>query len=157
MHKPRLLRTAVLATLIGLAAAGAQAAERVFKWVDAEGVVHFGQQPPAETKAEAIKVQKGYSTSDPEAAPELTDEQKQQAADAETCRVATENFKMLSGAGDVKRTDEYGETHLLTKEEKESEKGRAQAAMERFCRPADPNAPAGTPTAPAEPAAPSSP
>lgn len=157
MHKQRFLRSAALATLIGLAASGTHAVERVYKWVDADGVVHYGQQPPAEAKAEAIKVQKGFSVADPDAEVPLTDEQKKQAADAETCRVATENFKMLSGDSDVKRTDEYGEAHILSAEEKESERTRAQAAMERYCKPADPNAAAAEPAAPAEPAATPSP
>jgi len=137
MHKQRLLPTAALAVLIGLTALGAQAAERVFKWVDAQGVVHYGQQPPAETKSEAIKVQKGYSTSDPDAAAEPTEEQKKADADAETCRVATDNFKTLSSTGEVKRVDEYGETHTMSQEDKDAEKARAKAAMERFCKPAD--------------------
>jgi len=137
MHKQRLLPSAALAVLIGLAALGAQAAERVYKWVDAEGVVHYGQQPPAEAKAEAIKVQKGYSTSDPDAAVELTEEQKKAAADAETCRVATENYKTLSSTGEVKRVDEYGETHTMSQEDKDAEKARAKSAMERFCKPAE--------------------
>ena len=141
MHKQRLLPSAALAALLGLAALGAQATERVYKWVDAEGVVHYGQQPPAEARAEAIKVQKGYSTSDPDAAVELTEEQKKAAADAETCRVATENYKTLSSTGEVKRVDEYGETHTMSQEDKESEAARAKSAMERFCKPAEGAAP----------------
>ncbi|MCG3170046.1 MAG: hypothetical protein CALGDGBN_01578 [Pseudomonadales bacterium] len=131
-HRHR-IRTTLLAALITFAAAGAQAAERVYKWVDADGVVHFEQQPPAQAEAEAIKVQKGFSTVDPEATAEPTAEEKQAAADAETCRVATENFTMLSADGNVKRTDEYGDTHILTPEEKASERARAEAAMKRFC------------------------
>jgi len=137
MHKQRSLPTAALALLVGLAASGAGAAERVYKWVDAEGVVHFGQQPPAEAKAEAIKVQQGYSTKDTEAPAELTAEEKQAAADAETCRTATENHKTLSGAGEVTRVDEYGEKHTMSQEEKDAEAARAKAAMERFCKPAE--------------------
>ena len=146
MHKQRLLPSAALAALLGLAALGAQAAERVYKWVDAQGVVHFGQQPPAAAKAEAIKVQKGYSTSDPDAAVDLTDEQKKAAADAETGRTATENHKTLSGAGEVTRVDEYGEKHSMSQEEKNAEAARAKAAMERFCKPSDANAAGGAPT-----------
>lgn len=148
MHKQRLLPSAALATLLGLAALGAQAAERVYKWVDAEGVVHYGQQPPAAAKAEAIKVQKGYSTSDPDAAVDLTDEQKKAATDAETCRTATENHKTLSGDGEVTRVDEYGEKHTMSVEEKNAEAARAKAAMERFCKPSDTNAAGGAATTP---------
>ena len=141
MHKLRLLPSAALTLLIGLTALGAQAAERVYKWVDAQGVVHYGQQPPPETRSEAIKVQKGYSTADPDAAAELTEEQKKAAADAETCRVASDNYKTLSSTGEVKRVDEYGETHTMSQEDKDAEKARAKSAMERFCKPADAAAP----------------
>lgn len=136
MHKPRLLPIALLTAAMGLTALQALAAERVYKWVDAQGVVHYGQQPPAQTPAEAITVQKGYSTTATEPAAEPTPEQKQEAADAETCRVASENFRMLSGEGPVKKKDEYGNEGLLTPEEKAAEKQRAQTAMEKFCHPA---------------------
>lgn len=115
--------------------AGASAAERVYKWVDADGAVHFGQQPPANSDAEVIKVQSGVSAPDDANMEGLSDEEKQAAADAETCRMATDNFNKLSGEGDVERTDEYGETRLLTPEEKISERARAEAAMKRFCKP----------------------
>jgi Domain of unknown function (DUF4124) len=147
MHKTGSLHAAALAALIGLTATQGFAAERVYKWVDAQGVVHYGQQPPAETRAEAITVQKGFSAPDPQATAEPTAEQKQQAADAETCHVATENFKMLSGDGPVKRKDEYGSEHLLSPEEKSAEKERAHAAMDKFCKPAVATQPGATPPA----------
>lgn len=115
--------------------AGAGAAERVYKWVDADGAVHFGQQPPAKGDAEVIKIQSGFSAPDDAGTEGLSDEEKQAAADAETCRMATDNFNKLSGERDVERTDEYGETRLLTPEEKSSERARAEAAMKRFCKP----------------------
>lgn len=52
------------------------AGEKVYKWTDAEGVVHYGQQPPTETQSEAIKVQKGYSTAAEQDPAELSEEQK---------------------------------------------------------------------------------
>ena len=144
MRKPRLLPIAVLTAAMGLTALHALATERVYKWVDAEGVVHYGQQPPAHTPAEAIKVEKGYSTTEAAPVPEPTAEQQQQAADAETCRVASENFKMLSGEGPVKKKDEYGNEHTLTPDEKNAEKLRAQSAMEKFCAPGTATQPAAS-------------
>ena len=133
MRRQHRIRTTLLAALITFASMVADATERVYKWTDSEGVVHFGQQPPTEADAEAIKVQNGFSTVDPDATAEPTDEEKKAAANAETCRVATENFKMLSGDDEVRRADDYGETHVLTPEEKASERARAEAAMKRFC------------------------
>ncbi|MBK6290034.1 MAG: DUF4124 domain-containing protein [Gammaproteobacteria bacterium] len=56
------------------------AGEKVYKWTDAEGVVHYGQQPPTETQSEAIKVQKGYSTAAEQDPAELSEEQKRTTA-----------------------------------------------------------------------------
>jgi len=136
MRKAPLLSVAALTALMGVAAPGARASETVYKWVDDKGVVHFGQQPPAQTRTEAITVQEGYSTTQAGTAAPPTEEERKAAADAETCRVASENYKMLSGGGPVKRTDEYGNEHLLTDAEKSAEKDRAQAAMGKFCKPA---------------------
>lgn len=138
MHRPSRSRAMLLAALLSLVAIGANAAERVYKWVDADGGVHFGQQPPVATEAQAIRVQKGFSATDPDAPAELSDEEKKAAAQAETCRIATENFQTLSTDGETQRTDEYGETHVLTPEEKTNERARAEAAMQRFCSPQPP-------------------
>lgn len=127
------VRTVLLAIMTAFITMGASAAERVYKWVDADGVVQFGQQPPTTTDSEAIRIQKGFSVTDRDTEREPSDEEKKAAADAETCRIATENFDKLSGENDVQRTDEYGETHILSAEEKASERARAAAAMQRYC------------------------
>jgi hypothetical protein len=121
--------------LVAGTCSSASAAERVYKWVDADGVVHFGQQPPPSSDAEAIKVLKGYSTPDTEEPVELSEEQKLAAEHAERCSIAQRNFEMLDAGGDVKQVDEYGEERLLGADEKAAQKAKAKAAMDRYCQP----------------------
>lgn len=42
---------------LGLLMLGAAAAQTVHKWVDEQGRVHYGSQPPASARAEQVKVQ----------------------------------------------------------------------------------------------------
>jgi len=53
----------VLATCIALAAVAAQA-QTVYKWVDKDGKVHFGDAPPIDRDATAQKVPGGGASSD---------------------------------------------------------------------------------------------
>lgn len=111
------------------------AGEKVYKWTDAEGVVHYGQQPPTETQSEAIKVQKGYSTAAEKDPEELSEEQQIAQQKAEICRAATQNFNALAGEGEVEQADEYGNVHTLSKEQRAEQMERAKAAMEQNCQP----------------------
>jgi hypothetical protein len=136
MQKNAVIRfLASLAIVWGLAAA-AQGAERVYRWVDEQGVVHYGQQPSPIYKSEAIEVQKGYSTA-AEDNEKATEEELKAADEAEYCRIATENFEALSSEGEVQRKDEYGELHTMTEEQKQTERDRAKEAMDRYCAPAE--------------------
>lgn len=128
------------ALFLALAGAATAAPEKVYKWTDEKGVVHYGQQPPSEAKAEAISVRKGYTAPEADAAPP-TEAERKAAEEAEFCRVATHNFQALSGDGDVKRRDEYGVERILTPEEKAAERDRAQKAMDAYCKQESPPAP----------------
>ena len=135
MHRTSLFPVIAAAICVAAITMTVHASEKVYKWTDAEGVVHYGQQPPTATESEAIKVQKGYSTAaeaDPE---ELSEEQKKVRQQAEICRAATQNFNALSGEGEVEQADEYGNVHTLSKEQRAEQTERAKAAMEQNCVP----------------------
>ena len=135
MQKNAVIRFLASLTIAWGLAAAAQSSERVYRWVDEQGVVHYGQQPSPVYKSEAIEVQKGFSTA-VEDNEKATEEELKAADEAEYCRIATENFKALSSEGEVQRKDEYGELHTMTDEEKQAERARAEEAMERYCKPA---------------------
>lgn len=134
MRKAAVLFVFVLTT--GLAAEPALADEIVYKWKDSNGELHYTQRPPVGIASEAISVKKGYSTRD-DAAREPTQEERIAADKAERCRVATQNFEVLSKPGDVKRRDEYGGEQTLSAEEKAAERDKAKAGMDANCPPAN--------------------
>ena len=129
----------VAAMVLAVVVAGAvHASERVYKWVDKDGVVHYGQQPPPEAKSEAIKVQKGFSAPDTEEPKDLTPAEKKAAEEAEYCKAATQNFETLSGDREVQRKDQYGGISVLGAEERAAERDKAKSAMDKYCKPETP-------------------
>ncbi len=57
MNKSTCLFSLLVFTLI-LASSLAVAANKIYRWVDADGIVHFGEQPPGQFNAEEVKVEK---------------------------------------------------------------------------------------------------
>jgi len=66
---------AVIACSIALASAPLMADTSIHKWVDANGVTHFGAEPPKNIKSEEIKP-RVYTPSTPAPAPEKTSDTK---------------------------------------------------------------------------------
>ena len=129
----------VAAMILAVVIAGAvHASERVYKWLDKDGVVHYGQQPPPEAKSEAIRVQKGFSAPDTEEPNELSPAEKKAAEEAEYCKAATQNFETLSGGQEVQRKDQYGGVSVVSPEERATERDKAKAAMDKYCKPETP-------------------
>lgn len=62
---------AVLIVTLPFLATDAMTSDEIFRWVDANGVVHFGDRPPANTAAEQITILPSTGTSTPPA-PEAT-------------------------------------------------------------------------------------
>ncbi len=52
---------AVLITTLGLIAADALAKDVVYRWVDEDGVVHYGDLPDGQANAEQVKIRKSRS------------------------------------------------------------------------------------------------
>jgi len=53
---------AVLIATLANPATEASAADEIYRWVDENGVVHFGDRPPANATAEIISIQKSNSS-----------------------------------------------------------------------------------------------
>ena len=56
MHITKVFMTVLIATLV-LLATDAPAKDEVYRWVDENGVVHFGDRPDEQTEAELIDIQ----------------------------------------------------------------------------------------------------
>lgn len=120
-------------------------AAEVYKWVDANGKVQYGDQPPtAKDKEKPLKIQsqKGVETVSQKAVDNSKQEAEQGAAKEQAakekeknCKAAKSNFAGLQSKGDVYRFDEKGEKKLLDAAERKAELDNAQEAMKRFCEP----------------------
>jgi len=110
------IMTVVLIATLASMATDAMAAEEIYRWVDENGIVHFGDLPPENSNAEQVTVQQnkssdGASSSDstavepdplaepqPSVAQQLRDERAQKRAEFE------ENKKIIAQACAQRRT-----------------------------------------------------
>ncbi len=128
---------------------------QVYKWVDAEGNVHYGERRPPGLEAETLKVQPPTLTTEqrsleleklklkaglgaenqiPQAG--QTDEaraQMPQAVREENCRIARSNMASLVQKRRIVRTDETGNLVRLDDTERERRLQDAKEQVEEFC------------------------
>lgn len=146
-------RVPLLVLLLSMCSAAVPA--EVYKWVDAEGNVHYGQSRPQGMEAEPVEVK----------APGLTEEQRaleldklklkarlgsenqepnaEQAGQAttempeavreENCRIARHNLASLAQKRRIVRTDEAGNLVRLDDAERETQLEEAKKRVEEFC------------------------
>lgn len=117
------------------------AKDRIYRWVDENGVTHYGEKPPEkEIKVEEMKTRKDYS-SDAKAARDALQQKRQARENAagepstpsnetaeqmiaerkkkieEGCKTAKKNLEVLSTHGRVKETAEDGTPRYLSEDE----------------------------------------
>jgi len=118
-----------------LALCGNVMAAQVYKWVDAQGVTHFGAQPPQGQQVESVNTvtapAKPAATPAPVAEDETEDDQqsidrkvKRQVAEQEAerkryCETMRTNLAQLQNNPRV-RVEEKGETRRITEEERQA-------------------------------------
>ena len=140
------------------------AAEKVYKWVDEKGQIHYSSKKPVDQEAETIKLKKAPKApvkNVDEAADqaEKTDEENKDAdnaeadADAEAkaeaaaklaeadkinnkkqCDLARKNIAALNATVRVSRTNAQGETVRMTDDERVSALQIAQQATKQYCK-----------------------
>ncbi|MEE8264071.1 MAG: DUF4124 domain-containing protein [Gammaproteobacteria bacterium] len=147
--------TVLLATLLLLWVFGSSPlSARIYKWIDEEGVVHYGQNPPPGQQAESIKPPPQPADSD-DAINELQETQRQldtlrreratqaeeqrkanelKAAMATNCQIATRNLTELQNRGRVRSRDESGEWIIRTEEEHRAGIKKYQADVDKYCK-----------------------
>ncbi|AWM60694.1 DUF4124 domain-containing protein [Pseudomonas songnenensis] len=129
------MRFRFLAGGLLLALCGNVMAAQVYKWVDAQGVTHFGAQPPQGQQVETVNTvtapAKSAATPQPPAQEEADADQssidrkvKQQVAAQEAerkryCESMRTNLAQLQNNPRV-RVEDNGETRRLTEEERQS-------------------------------------
>ena len=138
------------------ATAGAQEAS-VYKWVDAQGIPHFSDQPPPDKAAEELAIR--YRRTDQsalqarlkaeseletaaevretqavdDAATARADREKYLADRAATCKAAKDRMAKYNDAHRLYKPGPNGERVYLTSEELDVERANANGAVEKFC------------------------
>jgi len=118
-----------------LALCGNVMAAQVYKWVDAQGVTHFGAQPPLGQQVETVNTVTAPAKSTTMPAPVVEDETevdqqsidrkvKRQVAEQEAerkryCETMRTNLAQLQNNPRV-RVEEKGETRRITEEERQA-------------------------------------
>lgn len=120
----------------------APAAEKIYRWVDDEGVTHFTAHPPKNRESEVVRVQTG--SSDPVPPPATASEEQpanadqdgaaaqQSRNDAYRCSIARENLKVLQTSARV-QVQEDGEIRYLNEEEQRERAEQARQIIAESC------------------------
>lgn len=114
-------------------------AEDYYKWVDDQGVTHYGERPPKNTAASRGKTQTGHSAPTPyisnqdkENTAEATSETANQK-DPERCKAAKSNLDIINTSPRIKVKGEDGEFSYLSQEEIAKRKQEALQAIKESC------------------------
>ncbi|WP_222909257.1 DUF4124 domain-containing protein [Pseudomonas sp. DNDY-54] len=142
------MRLTILAGGFLLALSSSVMAGQVYKWVDAQGVTHFGAQPPQGQPAEALST--ATAPPKPAAAPitvEPTGETEQRQIDRQVkkevaeqeaerqryCTTLRTNLAQLQNNPRV-RVEENGETRRLNEEERQARISETQKKINDTCK-----------------------
>ena len=147
--------TTWLAIIAGLIAAVAAHAEDVYKWVDDQGQVHFGSQPPAGVKARKMGASAAEPASESPQQPAQASwrqqlgksnlqrlqkqQQDEQAAQKEQqltqrCLSAQKEVDSLTRRGAVYRVNTQGEREYLSDAERQTALEAANQRVGTYCR-----------------------
>lgn len=144
------MRRMILTSSLLLALSAPVAASQVYKWVDAQGVTHFGAQPPQGQQATSINTAappskpaepKAAATFDNEADSEqeaIDRKVKQQVATQEAerkkyCESVRTNLAQLENNPRV-RIEVDGDVRRLNEEERQQRIGEAKKAIADNCK-----------------------
>ncbi|KAF1686596.1 DUF4124 domain-containing protein [Pseudoxanthomonas broegbernensis] len=121
-----LSRSCLLFLAAGLSTAAL--ASNVYQWKDANGVTHSSDKPPPGQQYDVRRIDHHGQTA--EAALPATSVETPQCVDARN------NLKLLQGSVAVQQdTDGDGTPdHTLSADEREAQKGLAEAAVKAYCR-----------------------
>ncbi|MNF38018.1 hypothetical protein D3C85_432890 [compost metagenome] len=144
------MRRMILTSSLLLALSASAMASQVYKWVDAQGVTHFGAQPPQGQQAttintavpqpktaEPLATPTFESIADPEQAA-IDEKVKQQVATQEAerkqyCQTVRTNLAQLENNPRV-RVEVDGEVRRLNEEERQQRIGEAKQAIAENCK-----------------------
>ncbi len=150
----KLLIIATTSMVILLGSGGAPA-EKIYKWTDADGNVHYGSEKPADAPAEKMKVDTGLTGANTGA--EALDKLKQEADDEaqkikeegipaqppvpalpmkevkRRCAAARRDLATIQSRGQLRERDEQGNTRFVGEEERQSRIKQAKKQISEYC------------------------
>jgi len=129
----------------------------IYKWTDAEGNVHYGQQRPAGTSSEKMQVpqhapidKSSYKRPGQKSADEKTDkasadkkaeepaEEKETKAEKKqrmaNCEKVRKNLATMKSNSRIRSKDEDGNIRYLSDEEKQARMNKSQQALDKHCK-----------------------
>ncbi|MEW5757817.1 MAG: DUF4124 domain-containing protein [Pseudomonadota bacterium] len=142
-----------LSLLIALLLPALAFAGKVYKWVDAEGNVQFGDQPQRDSAAEEVTIQKHTPDKtyldrmeavkkEQEKTDKQQQDQQQDTAELEAmkkrqqevCEQAKRNLEVLQNSPRVSMKDEQGNTVYLDGDQREAELKKNQDIIKESCK-----------------------
>lgn len=146
------IRYLVLLLCTGLAFSASTMAGKVYKWVDKDGNVHFGDQPPSE-QAEQVNIPKHTpdthyeermrAQQEKQASEQIEREEKQKHAAEEKqeaeqvkkrCLAAKDNLRILREAGRVYTLDDKGERVYVDDKDRAARIKEAETVVKEACK-----------------------
>lgn len=112
------------------------AAQTVYSWQDAKGVMHFSQQPPAQGEYQLVTIRTSQAASAPAVAVGTTNAEQATAValDPTLCQQARDQLTLLqSGQELFTKEANSEELRLLTSEEREQQILLASFEIKRRC------------------------
>lgn len=117
------------------------APDKVYKWTDEKGLVHYSERPPLGKQTEIVKPEIGHSepVNYGTASSEKTKEESKAAntktslKDPERCDAARQNLDTLKTFARIKVKGDDGEYRFLTPEEQQQKTNEASKAIEESC------------------------
>lgn len=130
----------------------------VYKWVDENGHVQYGERPPAAKEATKMRIEKApvsgpsaqerldqvrherkSSTEDwykrkEEAAKQKEEEAKDKQIQEKNCKMAKSRYNLYQTGGRIFNVDENGERHYVNDKNRESNQQAAKAEVDKWCR-----------------------
>lgn len=143
------MRRLILACSVLLTLSTGATAGQIYKWVDAQGNVHFGSQPPEGQEAATVNPNISQPKADPRPQsiePDTSGDDKQKAIDQKVkqdvteqeaelkkyCETVRRNLAQLRNNPRV-QMEEKGEVRRLTEEERQAQITESQKAIADRC------------------------
>lgn len=148
------LRVAWAFVLLAALLVTGHAHAQVYRWVDADGVVHYGDKPPADQDAEALPIRSAPTDLEAtlreqverERRLELADQLRADAAEdaaaeaeyearlARSCEQARRRVATIESEPRLWRVDDSGNRYVYNESERAAALAEAQAQVRDWCR-----------------------